>query len=471
MALAPVRMAPVSTTVVSCSSFFSPRSFFRPRKVEPPRLEAKGLPCPLSRNARDFVCGCVAALVGSDQSLPGSDQLRSRQSRAAPSSTPKGSAERFEFRETHRARLTETRPRNLEPRQAFAQPSHHRSITGGDVYRGTAIPSLVGKDIFGDYVSNEIWALDHDVNGVATTVQLNTNGPSGSWTSFGQGLDGELYAVDLLKNANYTLVPGTGSGTGSFPTTLSATGCVGPAHPLVPASGMIPDDVVSPLYADGAGKGRYLALPDGLSATVAANGPIDLPIGSVTMKSFAIGGTPVETRIMMRHSDGEWGGYSYKWRADGRAATSPHPSRSLVSHQGVRCRGDASEERALQECVAAPPPAVKASFVYLFGSGGPFVEGARAASPTRRAGRRDSDSLRPLARLGLLGRPAARHHAVLLLAAVVAAARLLVTALVRRRISHGRRRVLRLDRALEHVAEDNPRMNENERCRRAVGPW
>jgi mono/diheme cytochrome c family protein len=34
------------------------------------------------------------------------------------------------------------------------------------------------------------------------------------------------------------------------------------------------------------------------------------------MKSFSIDGKLVETRLLMRHDDGGWGGYSYAWLAD-----------------------------------------------------------------------------------------------------------------------------------------------------------
>src|SRR6185295_7690867 len=44
---------------------------------------------------------------------------------------------------------------------------------------------------------------------------------------------------------------------------LSATGCVDPKDPKRPAAGLIPYDVNSPLWSDGADKQRFVALPDG----------------------------------------------------------------------------------------------------------------------------------------------------------------------------------------------------------------
>ncbi len=69
----------------------------------------------------------------------------------------------------------------------------------------------------------------------------------------------------------------------------------------------------SPLWSDGAEKERYVALPDGKTIGIGADGDFDMPIGTVLAKTFSFGGKRVETRLFMRHDDGEWGGYSYEW--------------------------------------------------------------------------------------------------------------------------------------------------------------
>ncbi|MGB5737910.1 MAG: PQQ-dependent sugar dehydrogenase, partial [Woeseia sp.] len=46
------------------------------------------------------------------------------------------------------------------------------SITGGFVYRGSAIPELVGRYVFGDYGSGRIWALQDDGQGGYTNEEL-----------------------------------------------------------------------------------------------------------------------------------------------------------------------------------------------------------------------------------------------------------------------------------------------------------
>jgi glucose/arabinose dehydrogenase len=62
------------------------------------------------------------------------------------------------------------------------------SITGGYVYRGSAIPGLQGSYIYGDYCSGEVMAL----LGVQQRVLLST---SLKISSFGQDDAGELYIV------------------------------------------------------------------------------------------------------------------------------------------------------------------------------------------------------------------------------------------------------------------------------------
>jgi uncharacterized repeat protein (TIGR03806 family) len=106
----------------------------------------------------------------------------------------------------------------------------------------------------------------------------------------------------------------------NFPQRLSATGCVDPMDPTRPASGLIPYDVNSPLWSDGAEKQRFLAIPDGTTITINQDQDWDLPIGAVAMKTFSVGGKRVETRLFMRHDDGGWAGYTYEWNDTGTDA-------------------------------------------------------------------------------------------------------------------------------------------------------
>jgi glucose/arabinose dehydrogenase len=68
------------------------------------------------------------------------------------------------------------------------------AVMGGFVYRGTAIPTLVGSYIFGDYISGTVWQLKEAPAGTWTRTQLLSTGRNLS--SFGQDVAGEIYVVD-----------------------------------------------------------------------------------------------------------------------------------------------------------------------------------------------------------------------------------------------------------------------------------
>ena len=69
-----------------------------------------------------------------------------------------------------------------------------QSITGGFVYRGSAVPDLVGWYVFGDFGSGRIFAVPADSQTGTAPTDLLSSGLSIS--SFAEGNDGELYVVD-----------------------------------------------------------------------------------------------------------------------------------------------------------------------------------------------------------------------------------------------------------------------------------
>jgi hypothetical protein len=193
------------------------------------------------------------------------------------------------------------------------------SVTGGYVYRGNSIPALAGRYVFADFVSGRIWHIARDT---PPTLQVSSGFDSGlSVASFGQGIDGEMFVVHY-GGTLHRLVAGAGGSTGgTIPTQLSATGCVNPSNATQPASGLIPYAPNAPFWSDGSTKARFLALPNGQNITVGADGDWDFPNGSVLVKNFAIGTRLVETRLFMRHTNGNWGGYTYEWNGGGTDAT------------------------------------------------------------------------------------------------------------------------------------------------------
>jgi glucose/arabinose dehydrogenase len=77
------------------------------------------------------------------------------------------------------------------------------SVTGGDVYRGRAVPSAVGRYYFGDWCSGALWSLR--MNG-GTAEARREPGSIGQLTTFGVDTAGELYA-GTGSGRIYKLVP------------------------------------------------------------------------------------------------------------------------------------------------------------------------------------------------------------------------------------------------------------------------
>ena len=194
------------------------------------------------------------------------------------------------------------------------------SVTGGYVYRGSVMPALVGSYLFSDYGSGRIWRLVSNGSGGYTSEELLDS--SLSVASFGQGNDGELYVVDIAGGGLHKIVPAGGAAPVSpMPTLLSQTGCVSPQNASQPATGLIPYAPAAPFWSDNATKERWLAIPNGTSIGRGADGDFSFPNGTVLMKHFRLNNQLVETRLFMRHPDGDWAGYTYEWNAQRTDAT------------------------------------------------------------------------------------------------------------------------------------------------------
>ena len=200
-----------------------------------------------------------------------------------------------------------------------------QSVTGGFVYRGSQLPGLVGSYVFADYVSSRVFVLKAPLPRDAATPRT-VLGPGDSVltasqniSSFAQGRDGELYLTGYGGQL-FGLQPASGPVSDPIPAQLSQTGCVA-GDAREPAAGLIPYAVNAPFWSDAADKQRWLALPNGGTVTPQATGRWSLPNGSVLMKHFKLNGQLVETRLLMRHPDGVWAGYTYEWNAAQTDAT------------------------------------------------------------------------------------------------------------------------------------------------------
>lgn len=208
------------------------------------------------------------------------------------------------------------------------------SITAGYRYRGEGIPELTGRYVFADFTFGKIWSGEAATLDDAIHVEIE---PGFNIPSFAEDDEGELYVLRYSQQGEggiYKIVPNDAD-TSDFPELLSETGCVDPANPKAPATGVIPYAPIAQLWSDGAEKERYLAIPDDQRIALAENGDFDLPTGSVLIKHFEFGGLYHETRLLMRTDDG-WAGYSYEWNADQSDARLLQNGKATLLENGVR---------------------------------------------------------------------------------------------------------------------------------------
>jgi uncharacterized repeat protein (TIGR03806 family) len=263
----------------------------------------------------------------------------------------------------------------------------NQAIIGGYVYRGTAIPSLYGAYLFGDFNSRELYALHYDEGGGMQSLGVAT--PRLLW-SFGVDAAGELYALSAYPTEDvsgklYKLVEQPALALPSdFPRKLSDTGCFESLQPLRPARGLTPYAVNVPLWADSALVQRFVQPGTMISVTDA--GALLIPHRSVFVQTFFLEQEPgdretrqvVETRILVKQTDG-LRAYSYRWNQeqtdatllDGEASRTleltregesleytyrfPSPTQCLGCHSEARGGILGFELRQLQRPFAFPP--------------------------------------------------------------------------------------------------------------------
>lgn len=190
------------------------------------------------------------------------------------------------------------------------------AVIGGYVYRGTSIPELTGTYLYADYVMGTIWALLYDPLTRLPKPAVIVTAP-GRISSFGQGVDGEIYVVEYVTGDILKLVPRVGeAGAASpnpMPSALSATGCVDKDDPTKLSAGVIPYDVNVPYWSDGVELKRGFAIPDGTKIKILADGRFEFPNGTVLVQTASKDGRRLDTRLLVRYDDGDWDAYAYEW--------------------------------------------------------------------------------------------------------------------------------------------------------------
>ena len=192
-------------------------------------------------------------------------------------------------------------------------------VIGGFVYRGDKYPDLKGKYIFGDYLSKNIWALDPEQeNKVTFLCETIDSSP----VSFMSTPDGYIYVLthdgSIFKLTD--VVPQ------EFPSLLSQTGAFTDLKNMVPASGIVPYGVNTPLWSDGASKKRWISVPKASGGIIYSQDSLwDFPVGTVFIKHFELpvsrdSTTKLETRFFVIDENKQGYGITYKWNEQGTDA-------------------------------------------------------------------------------------------------------------------------------------------------------
>lgn len=187
------------------------------------------------------------------------------------------------------------------------------SVTGGYVYRGAKVPALLGRYVYGDFVSRAIFSWQ--AGEPSPTVAMATF--DGALASFGEDEAGELYAIDLDGGRIFRFEQGVAapSDDAAPPARLSETGCFTDLAGLGPAEGVLPYTLALPFWSDGADKQRFVVLPDGGQVVMSADQPFVFPVGTVFIKHFELKGSRVETRFLIQEPIGVRG-FTYRWEGD-----------------------------------------------------------------------------------------------------------------------------------------------------------
>lgn len=115
-----------------------------------------------------------------------------------------------------------------------------------------------------------------------------------------------------------------------------------------PAEGVLPYDIISPLFSDYAAKHRFIRLPEGGRITYTSEGDWQYPVGTVLVKTFGFlhdlrdpsaGERIVETRLLVLEEDGDWVSYVYLWNDDATEAVRA-PAGARVNVEWIHYDGE-----------------------------------------------------------------------------------------------------------------------------------
>ena len=195
------------------------------------------------------------------------------------------------------------------------------SITGGVVYRGSRIASLVGAYLFADYASGNLWWLRR--NGTESVEWENIGRESGISAFGADPRNGDVLVADFNSSRLRRLVLSEASEgrEDEIPQSLAETGVFQDLQSLTPNPGIVSYSNNAPFWSDGAKKRRWFSVPElGSKISFSPSGNWGFPSGMFWVKHFDLelrSGDPtstrrLETRFIVKGSEGIYG-LTYRW--------------------------------------------------------------------------------------------------------------------------------------------------------------
>lgn len=209
-------------------------------------------------------------------------------------------------------------PTPIEPPAMSIEHPEAASITGGYVYRGTRLPELQGKYIFGDFEMFHVFSASCDGDRLFERREIART--EERVVAFAEDRNRELLLLDYLGGGIHHLVPNDrGAHNLDFPVKLSETGLFQSVANETPSPGVQPYSVNVEQWLDHATGARFVALP-GMSTIAVQGGRPICPKDTVLAKTLSMemvrgkaeSRRRIETQIL--HFDGkDWQGYTYAW--------------------------------------------------------------------------------------------------------------------------------------------------------------
>jgi putative heme-binding domain-containing protein len=221
-------------------------------------------------------------------------------------------------------------PTPIQPPEIALTHADAASVTGGVVYRGRKHTDLVGKYIFGDWITRRYWAASFDESKVTSLEEIATTEVKP--ICFATDRDGEIYVLEFIQSDQqggiYRLKRNPLAekySVGQFPTRLSQTGIFKSISDLIPEAGVYEYSLQSTMWMDGATPRFHLAIPGTGVATLYQSGQktfdwfmskVQFPQGTVLAKTYHLENRKIETQLSHYEGPNDWRFYTYRWLPD-----------------------------------------------------------------------------------------------------------------------------------------------------------